>query len=318
VTPDEITHRISRMMYWCRSLVLHRIVHTPLLAAEGIEQVERCFLLFVEEGQRTPFAAILEAKRLIFAITKNEIPLPKVVWAGNGEIVDGIFVDIRGISIMIQESIKELYRKLKTDLLMDMPEYHCNRDHLLQCKAGGGLEDNLRDNRTGYWFVWNQNNHCSSYTLGLIQHIVSNTSLHLRFISCIEDGGRKIIWNTKTLSNWMKRVGNWLQRLLSIAHLIAGQPARGVEFLSCAIWNTPTQIQGVYFVDGLMMLLSLYGKADNLRGTQRPIERFLCKDTSFLLINYLMYVREMEIIASKVLYEEDQTSLYNRLLIVKT
>jgi hypothetical protein len=116
----------------------------------------------------------------------------------------------------------------------------------------------------------------------------------------------------------MKRVGNWLQRLLSITHLIAGQPARGVEFLSCAIRNTPTQIRGVYFVDGLMMLLSLYGKADNLRGTQRPVARFLCKDTSFLLINYLTYVREMEIIASKVLYEEDQTSLYNRLLTVKT
>jgi hypothetical protein len=36
------------------------------------------------------------------------------------------------------------------------------------------------------------------------------------------------------------------------------------------------------------------------------------------LISYLTYVWEMEIIASKVLYEEDQTSLYNQLLAVKT
>ena len=115
----------------------------------------------------------------------------------------------------------------------------------------------------------------------------------------------------------MHKVGKWLQKLMSVALLIAGQPARGVEFLSCAIRNTPAQIRGVYFVDGLAMLLSLYGKADNLRGSQRPVARFLCKDTSFLLINYLTYVREMEVVASEVLYKADQTTLYNQLLAVK-
>lgn len=65
------------------------------------------------------------------------------------------------------------------------------------------------------------------------------------------------------------------------------------------------------------MLLSLYGKADGLRGAQRPVARYLCKDTSFLLTNYLTYVREMEVLASTVLYGADQTTLYNQFLAVK-
>jgi hypothetical protein len=77
---------------------------------------------------------------------------------------------------------------------MDMLEYYSNKDQLLQSKARGGIEDNLQDNRAGYWLNWNQNNHCSGYTLSLIQHIVSNATLHFHFISHIEDGGTKIIW----------------------------------------------------------------------------------------------------------------------------
>jgi hypothetical protein len=36
-----------------------------------------------------------------------------------------------------------MYRELKTDLLMDMPEYYSNKDQVLQSKARGGIEDNL-------------------------------------------------------------------------------------------------------------------------------------------------------------------------------
>lgn len=127
----------------------------------------------------------------------------------------------------------------------------------------------------------------------------------------------RIIWNRVALSKWMHKVGGWLQKLLSIGHLVAGQPARGEEFLSCAIGNTPTQARGMYFVDDLMMLFSLYGKADNLRGSQRPIVRFLCRDTSFLLINYLTCIRDMEVVASKVLDGAEETDSYNHALPIK-
>ena len=242
--------------------------HTPFLEMDNADEIEQKFLFFVRHGHRTPFSAILEAKRLIFSIIRNEIPLPKVVWDGNGQLVDDVLVDIEGISTMIREAIKELYQEFKRDLVLDMPAYHSNRDRLLKNKSGGGLQDNLRDNRVGYWFISNTNNHCSDYTLSLVHHIVGDAILRRRFVDHLDEVGGKIIWNRDALGNWMQKVGKWLQKLLSVAHVIAGQPGRGVEFLSCAIRNTPLQIRGVYFIGGLVMLLSLYGKTDGLCGVQ--------------------------------------------------
>jgi len=54
-------------------------------------------MLFIQEGYRIPLVEILEAKRLIFKITKKEMLLPNVVWARDGKIVDGVYMDIQGI-----------------------------------------------------------------------------------------------------------------------------------------------------------------------------------------------------------------------------
>jgi hypothetical protein len=317
VTPDQVTHRISRLMYWCRSLVLYKIVCSPDLEVEDVDGVEDRFLRFVRDSYRTPFAGITEAKRQIFAITKNDLPLPKVLWTGDAQIVHGIPMDIAGISTMVSKTIKVLYKELRRDLLFNMPAYNANAKSLLESKSGGGLEDNLGDNRSRYSFVWDRNNQCSGYTLDLVNHIVSDDALRRKFVDRTKGDDGKINWNPGALANWLQKVRRWLQKLLAVAHLTAGQPGRGVEFLTTNMCNTSIQIRGVYFIDGLVMLLSLYGKADNLRGAQRPVARFLCKDTSYLLVSYLTYIREMEIIASTVLYDKEQTALYGYLLGVK-
>ena len=314
VTPDEVTGRISRMMYWCRSLVLYKIMFTLVLTADRVDTVEERFLFFVRDKHHTPFAAILEAKRLVFSITKNKTPLPKVIWARDGQIIGGLRVDITDVSSMICACIQELSKELINDVLLNMPT---DRDELLKNKSGGPLEDNLRDTRCGYWFVSNRKNRCSNRTLGLVNHVVTDARLRRQFVDSIDDGKGRIVWNKKALAIWMQGAGKWLRKFLCIAHLIASQLARGVEFLSCAIRNTPTQIRGMYFVDGLAMMLTMYGTTDNNRGIQRPVARFLCKDTSFLLASYLVYVREMEILASDVLYGAEGASIYGRLLAVK-
>ena len=190
VTLDEVTGRISRMMYWCRSLVLYKIMFTLVLMADRVDIVEERFLFFVRDKHRTPFAAILEAKRLVFSITKNETPLPKVIWAGDGQIIGGLRVDITDVSSMICACIEELSKELINDVLLNMPT---DGDELLKNKSGGPLEDNLQDMRCGYWFVSNRNNCCSDCTLGLVNHVVTDARLRRQFVDRVDNGDGRIV-----------------------------------------------------------------------------------------------------------------------------
>jgi len=129
--------------------VLYNLVLYPLNIGDDVVKVEGEFLSYVHEDQRTPFAAILEVKRLVRAITKNETPLPKIIWVGDAQIVDGIHVDIAHVSKLICCSIREFYKELEDDLLLGMPEYNLNRDRILYNKSRGLLDDNLHDYRNG-------------------------------------------------------------------------------------------------------------------------------------------------------------------------
>lgn len=82
--------------------------------------------------------------------------------------MDGITINIHGISTMIKESIKELYMDLERDLLFDMPTYHAHRDSLLLSKSGGRLEDDLLDRRVRYSFIFHTSNRCSENTSHLL------------------------------------------------------------------------------------------------------------------------------------------------------
>ena len=318
LTPDDVTHRIARMMYWCRSLVLYKIVNAPVVEVGDADEAEERLLLFVREGERTPFGAILDSKRIVNHATANDTTLPKVVWVGDDQVVDGTTVSIRGVSTLVLETIRELDGELKRDILLDMPAYDSNRAGILHSKSGGPLEDNLSDTEARAWFVSNKRNRCSDHTLDLVRHIVGDVRLCARFVERVDEtGAGRIVWRRDALKEWMHTVGKWLQKLLSIVHLVAGQPARGVELLACGTRNTTAQPRGVYYVDGLVMLLTLYGKADGQRGRQQPVARFLDRGTSVLLVSYLTYVREMEIVASGVLHTEDATARYGQLLAVK-
>jgi hypothetical protein len=169
--------------------VLYKIVYHPFNLGDDAIQVEKEFLSYVHEDRRTPFTTILEVKRLMRAVTKNQTPLPKVIWMGDGQIIHGIHVDIAQVSKLILCSIRELYKELEEDLLFGMPEYNLNRNCILNNKSGGHLDDNLSDYKNGQWFISNKNNLCSRYTLGLILHIARTKNLYSRFIDSMQEEG---------------------------------------------------------------------------------------------------------------------------------
>lgn len=149
LTLNDVTQRISKMMYWYRLLVLHKIVHYQLNLGDDVVKVEGEVFLYICEDQRTPFAAMLKVKRLVRAIINNETPLPKFIWVGDVEIADDIHEDIVHVSELVPYQIQELYKELKDDLLLGMPEYDLNRDCILYNKSEELLVDNLCDYRNG-------------------------------------------------------------------------------------------------------------------------------------------------------------------------
>jgi hypothetical protein len=121
----------------------------------------------------------------------------------------------------------------------------------------------------------------------LLQRVVGSEKLRDRF--CTLDGARNIIWNPKEFQLYRAQVDQFLETLLLLVHLTAGQPARGTEITGLPHVNT-TFHRNVFVEDGLVAIVTSYHKGYTCTGTTKIIHRYLPREISELVVYYLWLI----------------------------
>ena len=117
--------------------------------------------------------------------------------------------------------------------------------------------------------------------------MIGTDGLRDRF--CALDSGRNITWDLKEFQLYLAQVNRFLESLLLLVHLTAGQPARGTEITGLQHINTVYH-RNVFVEDGLVAIVTSYHKGYTCTGTTKIIHRYLPREISELLIYYLWLI----------------------------
>lgn len=99
-------------------------------------------------------------------------------------------------------------------------------------------------------------------------------------------------WTTSADCECRAKVDAFLERLLLLVHLSAGQPARGTELLSLRHVNTATgHHQNIFIESGMVSTVTTYHKGYSITGSTKNIHRYLPKEVGELLVYYLWLVQ---------------------------
>jgi hypothetical protein len=99
-----------------------------------------------------------------------------------------------------------------------------------------------------------------------------------------------VTWRQPAADRYFKEVDAFLERLLLIAHIVSGQPARGSELVSLQHCNTTTidsLRRNVFLENGLISFVTFYHKGYSVKGNVNIIHRYLPADVSRLVVYYL-------------------------------
>jgi hypothetical protein len=125
----------------------------------------------------------------------------------------------------------------------------------------------------------------------LLERVLKNEWLQQEFIFPDRIEG-KVRWRQTAISLYRQQVDAFLERLLLLLHLTAGQPARGTELLSLRITNTIHGHHRSLFIDnGLVSFVTSYHKGYSVTGSTKIIHRYLPKEVGELLVYYLWLVQ---------------------------
>jgi hypothetical protein len=135
----------------------------------------------------------------------------------------------------------------------------------------------------------------------LLKRILENPWLQEEFIHP-ESTITEPTWKQKVCQDYLLVVDAFLERLLLLIHLTAGQPARSSEILSLRHINTVNDHHRNVFIEGGMVsIVTTYHKGYSTTGNTKIIYRYLPKEVGELLIYYLWLVqpfcRKLEMLA---------------------
>ena len=101
-------------------------------------------------------------------------------------------------------------------------------------------------------------------------------------------------WRMTRVREYSQRVRDFLELLLVLIHMTAGQPARGEEITPIRHRNGFLQERNIFVIDEQVMFVTRYHKSQALFGRPKVIPRFLPWRVGQLVAVFLTYVQEFK------------------------
>ena len=138
--------------------------------------------------------------------------------------------------------------------------------------ALGRIRDNPTVTTHGWSFLKDKKNHdvLPPRDTWFLWRVLQSERLQDQF--CALDVHQTVIWDTKAVQAYRSRVKSFLESLLLLVHISAGQPARGSEITGLQHMNTAVH-RNIFVEDGLIAIVTSYHKGYTCTGTTKIIHR---------------------------------------------
>jgi hypothetical protein len=286
------------------------VIQKAVIGAREVEGAEPADLLdemrarFLINGVRSPFSWASQLRVYGKKVRDSTTCLGYISWAD-----DGLSVSYKGIPCLHMDAFRDFVRdqvykvqgRLEQLLLLHPRE---KREDLGVEFSMHRIVDNPAENQRGWSFLCHPQNlqgALPNREKWLLERVLKTQWLREEFM-CPESTAQHPVWNQKSCQDYLLKVDAYLERLLLLIHLTAGQPARGSEILSLRSVNTVNGHHRNVFVEGGMVsTVTTYHKGYSTTGNTKIIHRYLPKEVGELLVYYLWLVqpfcRNLEMLA---------------------
>lgn len=286
----KYTPKLSALIKIAQLLVLQKSV---VLAEEGLVQdpldpLDEMRKRFMTLDNATPFTWALHLRSFGKRIRDCTTSLGYMRWSEDGQTVKyrDIELQIPVFKRFVLQQVQSAQQSLETLFMLGADE---SRAEIVPRIALHQIRDDPTNVAPGWSFLKDRRNADTipPGDMWLLQRVVGSEKLRDRF--CTLDGARHIIWDLKEFQLYRAQVDQFLETLLLLVHLTAGQPARGTEITGLQYANTMFH-RNVFVEDGLVAIVTSYHKGYTCTGTTKIIHRYLPREISELVVYYLWLI----------------------------
>lgn len=136
----------------------------------------------------------------------------------------------------------------------------------------------------------------------LLDRVLAKDWLRTEWVA-VRPSDHQMVWHTTVVDGYLQQMEQFLERLLLLTHLIAGQPARASELLHLRQSNTVCgRLCSIFIEHGLVSTVTAYHKGYNMANSTKIIHRYLPVKVSELVVYYLWLILSLTRAIQRLVY----------------
>jgi hypothetical protein len=283
------TTKLSAFIKMAQLLVLQQAV---VAAEQGkvdfpsdcLEAMQDRFMVL---GSRSPVNWALKLRAYGLKVRDCTTGIGYLLWSEDKEHLTfkDMELDMTSLRAFIRSEVHQAQDQLEKLLLLHPDE---ERGEVVPAIDLLSIKDDPSRAQVGWSFLQDpRNRDLAGKDEWILDRIFHHDWLKREFLAT-KTGSR---WKQRAVQQYLRQVDQFLERLLLLTHLTAGQPARGTELLSIRHRNTTHGIRRNIFVeDGLVTFVTFYHKGYSITGSTKIIHRYLPREVGERVVYYLWLV----------------------------
>lgn len=256
--------------------------------ADMIDEMRERFLLY---GSRSPMNWMLRLRSYGKQVRNHTTPLGYIQWSEDNQVLSykNLILSMPDFRRFIREQVAIAQSQLEDLCLLCVDE---SRELTIPELFLHDIRDDPTNNTRNWSFLNDPRNKATIANRGdwLLNRVFDAEPLQRQFVD-VSIGGR-VVWRAPEAKRYLARVDAFLERLLLLVHLTAGQPARGTELVGLRYKNTiSSHLRDVFIEEGAVTMVTAYHKGYSITGSTKIIHRYLPREVGELMVYYLWLIR---------------------------
>jgi hypothetical protein len=261
------------------------VAHT----ADALDSMRERFLL---HGVRAPFRWIMRLRTYGKKILNATASQGYIYWSEDEQTLT--YKELRLKMTGFRRFIRAEMELAQADLAeLFLIHEDASREDVVPNLSLAELQDDSTNNTREWNFLQYQPNRSVLATGGtrwLMNRVLGREWLREEFVD-VERSETQVVWRSTAVHRYLQQINRFLERLLLLVHITAGQPGRATDLLSLRYVNTVHgRHRNIFIENGLVSAVTAYHKGYSVSNSTKIIHRYLPKPASELVVYYLWLV----------------------------
>jgi hypothetical protein len=256
--------------------------------ADALDAMRERFLM---HGTRSPFNWVLRLRAYGKRIRNSTTSLGFIYWSDDHQKLTYKQLETTMVDFKAFVATQVALAQAELDQLFLLHDDE-RREDIIPAFELRNLKDDPTQNSKGWSFIEDPRNQTvlPNGKRWMLDRVLNADGLRTEFVE-VRKKDAKVVWKPSSAKEYVAKINSFLERLLLLIHLTAGQPARGTELLSLRHCNTVNgHHRSIFIENGLVSTVTAYHKGYNIVGSTKIIHRYLPKEVSELVVYYLWFI----------------------------